>query len=174
MVRLNSQRLKRPVAEKSKAEKAWLKSLKLKRLRLKRHGTANNIQKGKCSRCKRPKVHMEKCKRNPAAKIFKLFFRHLIVSCQDAEKIRAKYAMAKVLRTLQVQTESFLMLLLQTHILAHNFQLDREETLAQLVLVGLSLTSLAKDCAEHHFHELSGKSYIPYCSQGDQIDCLKK
>ena len=25
--------------------------------------------------------------------------------------------------------------------------------------------SVAKDCAEHHFHELSGKSYIPYCNQ---------
>jgi hypothetical protein len=39
------------------------------------------------------------------------------------------------------------------------------ETKVQLALACLALTSIAKDCAEHHFHELSGKSFIPFCSQ---------
>ena len=93
------------------------------------------------------------------------FFRHAIVSCQDEEKIRQKYAMAKVLRTLQVQTESFLMILIQTHILCHKFQPDREETWAQICLTLISILNLSKDCAEHHFHEISGKSLIPFRSQ---------
>ena len=92
-------------------------------------------------------------------------FRHAIVSCQDEEKIRQKYAMAKVLRTLQVQTESFLMILIQTHILCHKFQPDREETWAQICLTLISILNLSKDCAEHHFHEISGKSLIPFRSQ---------
>ena len=73
--------------------------------------------------------------------------------------------MAKVLRTLQVQTESFLMILIQTHILCHKFQLDREETWAQICLTLISILNLSKDCAEHHFHEISGKSLIPFRSQ---------
>ena len=50
-------------------------------------------------------------------------FRHVIVSCQDEEKLKSKFALSKVLRSLQVQTESFLVLLLQIHILSHTFQL---------------------------------------------------
>ena len=73
--------------------------------------------------------------------------------------------MAKVLRTLQVQTESFLMILIQTHILCHKFQPDREETWAQICLTLISILNLSKDCAEHHFHEISGKSLIPSCHQ---------
>ena len=92
-------------------------------------------------------------------------FRHVIVSCQEEEKLKSKFALSKVLRTLQVQTESFLMLLLQSHILSHTFALDREETIAQMVLVFLCILNLAKDCAEHHFHELSGKTCIPFCRQ---------
>ncbi len=56
--------------------------------------------------------------------IILLIFRHVIVTCQGAEKFRTKFAMAKVLRSLQVQTESACVLLLQLHILAHTFQLD--------------------------------------------------
>ena len=73
--------------------------------------------------------------------------------------------MAKVLRTLQVQTESFLMILIQTHILCHKFQPDREETWAQICLTLISILNLSKDCAEHHFHEISGKSLIPFSHQ---------
>ena len=64
----------------------------------------------------------------------RLCYRHVIVSCQEEEKLKSKFALSKVLRTLQVQTESFLMLLLQSHILSHTFALDREETMAQMVL----------------------------------------
>ena len=87
-------------------------------------------------------------------------FRHVIISCQDEDKIRQKYAMSKVLRTIQVQTESFLMILIQTHILCHTFQADREESWAQFCLAMISILNLARDCAEHHFHEISGE-YLP-------------
>ena len=93
--------------------------------------------------------------------------------------------MSKVLRTIQVQTESFLMILIQTHILCHTFQADREESWAQFCLAMISILNLARDCAEHHFHEISGicsdskrkfsntipfqyfsgKSLIPFCYQ---------
>ena len=86
-----------------------------------------------------------------------LFFRHVIISCQDEDKIRQKYSMSKVLRTIQVQTESFLMILIQTHILCHTFQADREESWAQFCLAMISILNLARDCAEHHFHEISGE-----------------
>ena len=68
--------------------------------------------------------------------------------------------MSKVLRTIQVQTESFLMILIQTHILCHTFQADREESWAQFCLAMISILNLARDCAEHHFHEISGE-YLP-------------
>ena len=74
-----------------------------------------------------------------------LIFRHVIVSCQKEDKIKSKYAMAKVLRSLQVQTESFLILLLLCHALSHRFQLDREETIAEIALIFLSLFNLAKE-----------------------------
>ena len=102
---------------------------------------------------------------NPEFIDLRLCYRHVIVSCQEEEKLKSKFALSKVLRTLQVQTESFLMLLLQSHILSHTFALDREETMAQMVLVFLCVVNLAKDCAEHHFHELSGKTCIPFCRQ---------
>ena len=63
---------------------------------------------------------------------FYFFHRHVIVSCQDEDKIKSNYAMSKVLRTIQVQTESYLMLLLITHILSQRFQLEREETIAEI------------------------------------------
>ena len=91
-----------------------------------------------------------------------LFFRHVIISCQDEDKIRQKYSMSKVLRTLQVQTESFLMILIQTHILCHTFQADREESWAQFCLAMISILNLARDCAEHHFHEISGETYYSF------------
>ena len=90
-------------------------------------------------------------------------FRHVIISCQDEDKIRQKYSMSKVLRTIQVQTESFLMILIQTHILCHTFQADREESWAQFCLAMISILNLARDCAEHHFHEISGEYLLlPY------------
>ena len=110
----------------------------------------------------------------------------MIISCQDEDKIRQKYSVSKVLRTIQVQTESFLMILIQTHILCHTFQADREESWAQFCLAMISILNLARDCAEHHFHEISGththlsrnrkpidfhfvsflgKSLIPFCYQ---------
>ena len=90
-------------------------------------------------------------------------FRYVIISCQDEDKIRQKYAMSKVLRTIQVQTESFLMILIQTHILCHTFQADREESWAQFCLAMISILNLARDCAEHHFHEISGECLLlPY------------
>ena len=54
------------------------------------------------------------------------------MSCQDEDKIKSNYAMSKVLRTIQVQTESYLMLLLISHILSQKFQLEREETIAEI------------------------------------------
>lgn len=102
---------------------------------------------------------------NPILFPFTLVAWHVIVSCQSEEKIKEKYAMSKVLRSIQVQTESFLTLLLLSHVLSHQFALDREDSIIQMALMLLAICNLAKDCAEHHFHEISGKSYIPYCNQ---------
>ena len=102
---------------------------------------------------------------NPLLFPFTLVAWHLIISCQSEEKIKEKYSMSKVLRTIQVQTESFLLLVFLSHVLCHQFQWDREDNLIELSLAILSLVNLAKDCSEHHFHEISGKTFIPYCNQ---------
>ena len=65
------------------------------------------------------------------------FYRHVTVICQGANSYRKKFPVSKALSSLQILTESFCMLLLQSYILANAWGAYPTVPIGRIINIGM-------------------------------------